>query len=186
MASTHQTELELTEAGVQHLVIEQVRRETTGGLSLSSATLLEGGRIPVECTGDGNDLSPDLVWGPLPPDTREVVVLCEDATVQGTPYLHWLLYGLPADTLEIPAGIEKTARPRIPKGAKQTRNSAGTWGYFGPRPPAGGRIHNYHFQVIVLNAPIRLPEDGNRDQLISVMKNHVLVFGEIIGWYARQ
>ena len=38
----------------------------------------------------------------------------------------------------------------------QGRNDNGSWGYFGPRPPAGHGVHHYHFQVFAQDAPLML------------------------------
>jgi hypothetical protein len=70
--------------------------------------------------------------------------------------------------------------------ARQGRTTAGTWGYYGPRPPAGGGVHNYHFQVFALDTRLTLGDEATREQVVEALRGHVLAFGELVGWYARQ
>ena len=68
----------------------------------------------------------------------------------------------------------------------QGRNTRGSLGYFGPRPPVGDAPHHYHFQVFALDAVLPLGFGADRDQLLKAIQGHVLAKGEIVGRYAQK
>jgi Raf kinase inhibitor-like YbhB/YbcL family protein len=67
----------------------------------------------------------------------------------------------------------------------QGRNTRGSQGYYGPRPPVGDAAHHYHFQVLALDAMLPVPFGSDRDQLLKALQGHVLAKGELVGRYAQ-
>lgn len=60
-------------------------REVTKGDSVSflrivvkSPVFVDGGTIPVRCTGDGEDISPELVWDSVPAGVKSFALLSLD------------------------------------------------------------------------------------------------------------
>ena len=107
----------------------------------------------------------------------------EDPDVaQNPPFVHWLLFDLPADVLSLPKGIPELAKPA---GALQGKNDRGSIGYVGPNPPTTDSTHRYYFQVFALDSKLNLPVGVNREELIEAMKGHVLSSGHYIGLYDR-
>ncbi len=158
-------------------------------MQLRSPAISANSPIPREHTGEGNDLSPPLSWDHVPEDTEEFSLICEDPDAPTyEPWVHWVLYKIPEETRELPAGIPAIEGIASPTGALQGKNS---WqsgqviGYRGPLPPKGHGVHHYHFRLYALNT--RLPDQSGlkKSQLIKLMKGHILETAELIGTYER-
>ena len=65
-------------------------------------------------------------------------------------------------------------------------NGLGRTGYFGPRPPANGQLHAYHFRVYALDADLALVPGLNAEELRAAMDGHVLASGMLMGHYERK
>ena len=59
-----------------------------------------------------------------------------------TPYIHWIMYGIPAATTSLHESILTVLRLHDPKDALQGRNSRGSVGYVGSKPPEGDPVHH--------------------------------------------
>jgi Raf kinase inhibitor-like YbhB/YbcL family protein len=101
-----------------------------------------------------------------------------------TPFVHWTVFDLPANYVELHESIPST--PRLPHldNAQQGKTSRGTVGYFGPRPPLGEPAHHYHFEVFALDARLDLPPGASVDEITAAMRGHVLAAGEVVGTFA--
>lgn len=159
-----------------------VSGDKIGTLQLSSSAFRDGEKIPPRFTYDGEDVSPPLQWSGAPSATRSFVLLCEDPDAPRGTWLHWLLYNLPSDAIELAEGVPLEAV--LPSGARQSDNDSGTVGYEGPCPPRG-RSHRYVFRLYALDTQLSLTDDG-RSALESAMDHHVLATGTLTGTYQRQ
>lgn len=158
-------------------------------LSLRSDAFTDQQQIPVRYTGDGADVSPPLAWDAVPAGTREFALLCDDPDAPTPqPWVHWVLYNLPADCRSLPEGLSGAASLLAASGARQGRNS---WtsgqviGYRGPAPPRGHGRHHYHFRLIALDAPLKLRMGVSAVELQRAMQGHILETGELVGLYSR-
>src|SRR5262245_27454937 len=108
------------------------------GLTVRSPAFADGRAIPRRHTGDGEDLSPPLAWSALPPHTRELALIVDDPDAPTSePWVHWLLYGVPATGDGLTEGMAPEPSPSAIPPARQGKNSWGTIGYRGPAPPRG-------------------------------------------------
>jgi hypothetical protein len=153
--------------------------------TLRSPAFGPGEEIPCEHTGDGEDLSPPLAWTGAPAGTKCFALIVDDpdAPDPRAPrrvWVHWVLYGIPADVANLPAGVRVSAL----RGAREGRNDWGTRGYRGPAPPIGR--HRYFHRLAALDA--LLPDLGaaaTRSDLERAMEGHILASAELIGTYER-
>ncbi len=152
-------------------------------LILTSASFRDGERMQVVHTCDGDDTSPPLAWTGVPVETRSFVLLCEDPDAPRGIWLHWLIWNLPADAIELKPGVPPS--PEFPSGARQGLNDGGDLGYSGPCPPPG-KPHRYVFRLFALDTGLNLPPGVNRSDLESAMTGHVLAEGTIVGTYERR
>lgn len=162
--------------------------ELLGGdvaLDVSSAAFRANGRIPHRYSAYGEDVSPPVSWSNGPEGTKSFVLLMEDPDAKKPkPFVHWILFNVPATTTELREGIPGAATLPDPKGARQAVNSRGSFGYFGPRPPADGE-HHYHFQVFALDVMLDLKPDASRQEVLDAMRSHVLAQGELVGIFSK-
>jgi Raf kinase inhibitor-like YbhB/YbcL family protein len=142
--------------------------------------------IPRRYTADGEDVSPPMTWSGAPPTTKEFALICDDPDAPSPqPWVHWVVYKMPATALALPETVAPVDAPADPAGALHGRNSWNTLGYRGPAPPRGHGVHHYHFQVYALDATIALNAGATKEQLLSAMRGHVVAQGELVGTYQR-
>jgi Raf kinase inhibitor-like YbhB/YbcL family protein len=154
--------------------------------SLRTPAFTEGHPIPARHTEDGDDLSPELTWSGLPKGTRELALIVDDPDAPSAePWVHWLIYKIPAEAAGLAEGIPATATLTSPAGAVQGKNSFGTTGYRGPAPPEGHGTHHYHFKLYALDAPLDVPPGLDKKSLLDAMSGHVLSHRELVGTYKR-
>jgi len=135
--------------------------------------------LPISCTADGVGAPPPLHWLSVPEHSQSLVVMCEDPDAPALePYLHWLVYGIPADT----DGVDAQSQHDWPMG----ENGHGQPGFTPAAPPAGHGIHHYHFQVFALDVLIALKPGAERRDVLELMTGHVLAWGELVGTYQRE
>lgn len=152
-------------------------------MQLRSSALTPGHPIPVRYSGDGEDLSPPLTWGQVPEGTRELLLICDDPDAPTPqPWVHWVLYGIPADTRSLSEGVSHTAE--IP--GVEGQNSWKTKGYRGPAPPRGHGIHHYHFRLYALNAALQLRPGLDQAAVLHAAQGHILAEAELVGTYERR
>jgi Raf kinase inhibitor-like YbhB/YbcL family protein len=167
-------------------VIAMERAETRAELELSvtSPAFQPGTAIPAPYSGYGERFSPSLDWSGAPAGTRSFVLLMEDPDAKSPkPYVHWLLYNLPAETTRLPESVPTQPRLEEPEGALQGRNSRGQTGYVGPRPPEGDPPHHYHFQVFALDSVLTVPPGADRETVLRAMDGHVVARGDLVGTF---
>jgi Raf kinase inhibitor-like YbhB/YbcL family protein len=155
-------------------------------LRISSDTFQQGQPIPRTHTEDGENVSPALHISGVPEQAKELALICDDPDApRSEPFVHWVMYGIPANVSEIPEGIPGDAKIQSPKGAFQGMNSFRKVGYGGPAPPPGHGTHHYHFHVYALDQPIKAKGGLDKKALLDAMQGHVIDQGEIVGTYQR-
>ena len=127
---------------------------------------------------DGEAVPPPISWRGVPAGARSVVVVCEDPDAPvPEPFVHWIVYGLPAHDGTLDASTLATAR--------EGRNSIGKKGYAGASPPAGHGPHHYHFQVFALDNELSVDLGAGRSTLLDAMRGHVVARGDLVATYER-
>jgi Raf kinase inhibitor-like YbhB/YbcL family protein len=156
-------------------------------LELHSNAFHDGEPIPVDHTDDGANRSPALGWSEPPPGTREFVLIVDDPDAPTPkPWVHWVLYGIPADCRGLPEGVPAVGEPLKPRGSRQGKNSFGKLGYGGPAPPRGHGVHHYHFRLYAIDAPLNYPVGREKEQVLAGIKAHILAEGHLVGTYERR
>ncbi len=158
--------------------------EASQSLDVRSSVLQPNQPIPEMYSAYDQNLSPALEWSGVPSEAQSIVVIMEDPDAPTEkPYVHWLIYNIPASIDRLEPSIPRTERLLQPDGAVQGRNSTGTLGYFGPKPPKGDPPHHYHFEVFALDRMLDLAPGADRDALLRAMDGHVLAKGEFVATY---
>lgn len=154
-------------------------------MRLSSPSFRDGDPLPASLTSDGANLSPALAWSDLPPGTRSLALLVEDADSpapgsRSQPFTHWLIYNLQPSL----GGLELGAnRGGLPAAAVQGVNDFGRESYAGPQAPL--RQHRYRFRLFALDAtlPALGGEPLDRRRFLELISGGVLAEVVLMGWY---
>jgi hypothetical protein len=151
-------------------------------LELQSVACTPGGRITKKYTADGPDVSPPLEWTEPPPGTKSFAITCDDPDAPVGNWVHWVLWGLPANTRSLEENVPKQAT--LANGARQGKNDFKRIGYGGPAPPRGP-AHRYFFRLYALDFVPDLKPGATKTELDRAMRGHVLAEAELMGTYGR-
>lgn len=147
-------------------------------LEISSPVFSALEAIPKRYTSDGENVSPPLQWSKVPPETKQLVLICHDPDAPlPFGFTHWTLYNIPPDVTEIAEG----------EGSKYTEgaNSSLSNGYTGPAPPEGHGVHHYYFWLYALNKTLDLKASLNREELLEAIADSVIAQARLVGTYQR-
>ncbi len=146
-------------------------------MTLTSADLKDGAAIANEqalrgfgC--NGGNVSPSLSWNGAPAGTKSFAISIDDP--DGGGWRHWVVFNIPRDTTSLPKGAGDVKKKLMPKGAIQSRNDFGAYGYGGPCPPAGDKPHHY-----------QITDAASAALVGSDLRSHTLAKATLTGLYGR-
>lgn len=145
---------------------------------VTSTAFSNNGAIPARYTCSGGDVSIPLTWSGVPSAAQSLALTVIDPDAPGKPFVHWLVFNLPASATELPEGGPP------PGSGLQGRNDFGSLGYRGPCPPPGS-THHYHFKLYALDTTLSLRSGASESEFEQAIKGHVLGAGELIGTFRR-
>lgn len=159
---------------------------SVGTLTVTSTAFTDGAFIPAAHSCGGAGTSIPIAWSGAPEGTQSYAVVMRDLSYVGPPgNYHWVIWDIPATTTSLPAGIEKSASPSSPAGAKQTQWSFGTQFGYGNMCPPSGETHDYQLSVYAF-AVGTLPPAGNPtspDAVDAIIQAQKRAQGSIVGKY---
>lgn len=159
-----------------------ITNANAAGFELSSADLNGDEPIPPEFSCKGANRSPALQWQGVPAKAKSLALIVSDPDAPGGTFIHWVLYGLAANSTGLAAG--QPAGPQLPSGAYQGTNAFGHRAYDGPCPPPG-RVHHYHFRLLALDSPGDSTPGESAEQVESSAKGHIVGEAELAGTFQR-
>jgi len=148
---------------------------------LTSPAFTDGSTIPSLYTCDSTNISPELRWNDSFSNAASYALLMDDPDVPTQPWVHWLVYNIPATDTLLPGHFRMDS---VVNGIKQGFTSFKITGYAGPCPPNG--VHRYYFKLYALDAKLNLPARLTKSQLLNAMKGHILAEADLMGKYARK
>lgn len=117
---------------------------------LSSSAFKDGKKIPTKygCETDGNFLksSIPLSWKGAPEGTKSFVIIMDDLAPIAEEWVHWVVYDIPASANSF---VEGASPEKLPKGAKELKNTWQVKGFGGPCPPQD--THTYRIRIFALD-----------------------------------
>ena len=134
----------------------------------------------------GKNISPALSWKGAPRDTKSFALTVYDPDAPtGSGWWHWVVYNIPADVSELPAGAGNPGGS-LPAGALQGHTDFGTSGFGGPCPPAGDKPHRYIFTVYALKADkISVPDEASAAMVGFMIHANSLAKASLTARYGR-
>lgn len=148
----------------------------TAAFTLTSPVVKEGAALPVEFSGNGEGVSPPLVWQGAPAGTKSYVLIMHHFPHEGeAARYYWILYNLPATV---------TTLARASKGVGLAGgNSVGQppVGYTPPHSKGPG-VKKYTITVYALSAipqPAATGRQLNRDLMLAAIKDSTLTSAEL-------
>jgi Raf kinase inhibitor-like YbhB/YbcL family protein len=155
-------------------------------MKITSTAFEHGKPIPLQYTGDGQDVSPPLSWTGVPANGKELALICDDPDAPTKePWVHWVIYKIPATNSGLPEGVPPVNTPPHLGGAMQGLNTWHKAGYGGPAPPKGHGVHHYHFKLYALDAPLSVKPGLDKKGLLKAMEGHIVGQAELVGTYER-
>ena len=144
-------------------------------MRLSSSAFQYKEIIPVRYTCKGLNVSPPLEISDVPVGTKSFILVVKDVNATPKPWIHWLIYNIPADIKVIREGS-------IPGGAREGICNGGTYGYEGPCPKYFTGIHSYRFSLAALDTILNIPMDADYKAVSQAIDNHILEEATLIGF----
>jgi len=152
-------------------------------IKITSPAFSHGEEIPSKYTCEGENISPPLIFGNVPTETRALALLMDDPDVPKAlrpdgVFDHWTLFNIPPETTEMPEG-GSIGTPGV--------NGRGDKRYTGPCPPTEYEPteHRYFFRIYALDTELDLPEGATKNDVLNAMTDHILGQGELIGTFDR-
>jgi Raf kinase inhibitor-like YbhB/YbcL family protein len=143
--------------------------------TLTSSAFQDGDTIPRQFTCDGNDVAPPLAWSDAPEGTRSFALVMEDPDAPQGTFTHWMLYDIPATTMELRQEV-----------GTALRNSFGRAAYGGPCPPPGHGPHRYVFMLHAIDVPALVLHGRTRASLDRALRAHTLATARLSARYERK
>ncbi|MGI2034286.1 YbhB/YbcL family Raf kinase inhibitor-like protein [Rhizobium panacihumi] len=168
------------------LALDRSETDGQGKITVQSEAFDTGASIPLQHSEYADGVSPAIRWSAVPGAASYAIIMEDPDSSPIKPFVHWLAWNIPGTVTSLPEGLQEQLRLVEPEGVLQGRNSSGTHGYFGPKPPVGDKAHRYHFQVLALDSVLDIPPTSDRDALLAAIAGHVIGKGELVGLYQQK
>jgi Raf kinase inhibitor-like YbhB/YbcL family protein len=150
-------------------------------IKVTSVAFQQGQPIPRAYSCSGVNVSPPLEWTGVPKAAKTIAIVVDDPDAPGGPWVHWLLYNVPADNIGFVENVPMSET--LKAGGFQGKNDFGKIGYGGPCPPSG--THRYFFKLYAVDAELPLTAGATRADLEKALAGHVLAQGELMGTFQK-
>ena len=152
-----------------------------GGITLTSDQFEQDGAIPISAAHSmvgGENKSPQLAWGEIPPATKSLAITCWDPDAPTTVgFSHWVRFDLPSSFTGLPEGSGTEDGEWI--------DGITDWGdqhYGGMAPPRGDRPHQYQFTIYALDLEsLGIDSNTTYAKFRFLTREHVLATGTLVG-----
>ena len=149
-------------------------------LTVTSPAFENEGLIPVQYTGYGEDVSPELRLSPISAEAKSIAIIMDDMGHPIPAFNHWVIWNIPVMET-IPRNVAHGESVKTLGGAMQGRGY-GKNRYRGPKPPFNWS-HRYQYNVYVLDCLLDLPSSARKRNLLTAMQGHIVQQGCLVGKY---
>lgn len=135
----------------------------------------------------GQNTSPELAWGNPPAGTKSFAITMYDPNApSGSGWWQWVVFNIPANTTSLVENAGNAMLKLAPKGAIQSLNDYGGYGYGGPCLPVGDGIHEYIFTIYALKTPsLKLTKDANPAMVGFYINANTIQKASLVMYYQR-
>jgi hypothetical protein len=149
----------------------QVTTGTQPGMTIGSQVFAQN-VMPAKftCHGPHGGVSPPVYWSGMPPGTKSLALVIDDADAPIAPYVYWIVYNINPNTTDLQTGA-------LPPPSRQAQNSGHRPRYDPPCPQAA--THRYRITIYALNTVFgkSLPAGSQLLQAWSLIAKHVIARG---------
>ena len=149
-------------------------------LTVKSPAFEHEGLMPIDYTGYGKDISPELRLFDIDAGAKSIAIIMDDLGHPIPAYNHWVIWNIPVMQV-IPANLPHGNTIECFSDAVQGRGY-GRHRYRGPKPPFNWS-HRYQFTVYVLDCVLDLPSASKKRDLLKAMNGHILQQAALVGHY---
>src|SRR5688572_29057402 len=104
------------EPAPSNIAIELVEPKSDTKIEVKS-DFANGGKLAVEHSADGDNSSPNLNWSGAPEGTKSFVLMMDDPdAATPKPFVHWIMYNIPASVTALREGFPTEPTVPDPKG----------------------------------------------------------------------
>ena len=177
-------------------VAYQLQQQFPLAIQVTSTSIKHTGYLLKDFTCEGDNLSPQLTWTGVPSETQSIAVVVDDIDAEEGALAHWVLWSLPADTVELEGGA--SGSESLPAGAVEGTNGYGGSGWRGPCPPprrifrhrtgvqgtvgtdnTGVLSPVYQMNIYALDTKISAAPDANREDILRQIDGHIVAGGSV-------
>jgi len=122
---------------------------------------------------DSENINPELNIAGVPESAKSLALIMDDPDAPSGMFVHWVMWNIPVTDV-----IEEDSAP-----GTEGLNGRGETGYIGPCPPSGE--HRYFFKLYALDTTLDLPQNTDKEALLSALEPHTIESAELVGLYSR-
>ena len=148
---------------------------------LGSPEVADGGRLPVEFTGDGNASTLPLQWQGAPAGTAGYALIMHHTDREGVTKSYWILYDIPATASSLPKNAKGIGKLGV-------NSINGEVGYAPPHSKSPGP-KTYIYTIYALSKPPQFDAattNVSRETLMDAIKDITLATADLQVVYTRQ
>jgi len=138
----------------------------TTGFVLHSSDFYNHGDLPIQFTGEGTNISPNLFWTNTPPNTKSFALIVEDLDNLD---IHWLVWNIDKNITSLPQNFQIGD-------SKQIRGIH----YKGPKDIQIREPHRISYKLYALNNFININK-ADKDILMNYITGYYIDHAELIG-----
>ncbi len=155
----------------------------TNAFTLISSAMVDGGKLPVTYTCDGESVNPPFSWSGAPETTKSYTLIMHHNAPDGV-HWYWTMYNINEDATQI-----NSAETLGLLGS----NSVNNINEYAPPCSKGPGVKNYTYTLYALSEPVTFPERSvsnghekvDRETLLAAMKDITLDSAQMTVSYER-
>jgi phosphatidylethanolamine-binding protein (PEBP) family uncharacterized protein len=154
-------------------------KKPSASFVLISPEVADGGKLPVEFTGDGAGSTLPLAWRGAPEGTRSYALVMDHLAPGNVVKSYWAVWDIPATTTSLPKNVQGVG--------KVGTSFKGQLGYEPPHSQGPG-AKTYVLTVYALSAAPQIaqpPREVTREVLLAAIKDKVLASASLSVVYTR-